>query len=369
MQVLSKDTRVNTFLDSIGRNSFNSKKAYKTGLTHFDKFLKSNKITMHLNADTIIQALQKQRINTYEILDQFVSYLSKQNMTIPSLKLYVNAIKSYFEFNDIDIVPSRFRRRVKMPKYYPDPEEPLSLPDIRELLEFNSNHRLRTYILLLASTGLRANEAASLRLMDVDFKTTPTSIHVRKEYTKTKRGRTIYCSEEATKHLKKLIEIHKTKKPEHFLFAVRTNTKTSKAIYLRLLEQFERLQHLAEKDQRKENSQRRKITLHSLRRTCYSIISENVSSDFANWFLGHNHSVYWTHKEQERREIYRAKCMPFLTIYQETRDNTIENTLREKDITIKLLTNRIADIELHQKEQSEILKHLTPEKLQKIMNS
>ena len=57
--------------------------------------------------------------------------------------------------------------------------------------------------------------------------------------------------------------------------------------------------------------------------------------------------------------------MPFLTIYQETRDNSIEAALQEKDQTIKLLTNRIADLELHQKTQTEILKHLTPEILEK----
>jgi integrase len=365
LQVLSKETQVNTFLESIGRNSINSRRTYKIGLTHFAEFLKPKKQT----PTTIIPLLAKGKVNTYELLDQFVSYLSKLNIAIPSLKLYVNAIKSYLQFNDIDIVSSKFRRRVKLPKYYPDPEDPLSLSDIRELLEFNSNHRLRTYILLLVSTGLRAMEAASLRLMDVDFKTTPTTIHIRKEITKTKRGRMIYCSDETKKHILKLMEIHKTKQPEHFLFAVRADTKTQRAIYLRLLEQFERLQHLANMDQRKENSKRRKITLHSFRRTAFSIINEQTNSEFANWFLGHNHSVYWTHKEQERREIYRTKCMPFLTIYQDTRDNTIEDALREKDQTIKLLTNRIADIELQQKETSEILRHLTPEKLQKIINS
>jgi hypothetical protein len=41
--------------------------------------------------------------------------------------------------------------------------------------------------------------------------------------------------------------------------------------------------------------------------------------------------------------------MPFLTVYQETRDNTIEASLKEKDRTIKLLTSRIADIEHDQK--------------------
>lgn len=93
-----------------------------------------------------------------------------------------------------------------------------------------------------------------------------------------------------------------------------------------MLEQFERLQKMADKDQRKENLRRRKITLHSFRRTAFSIINEQTNSEYANWFLGHNHSVYWTHKEAERRSPYRTRCMPFLTIYQETRDNTIEAT-------------------------------------------
>ncbi|MGH9987406.1 MAG: tyrosine-type recombinase/integrase, partial [Nitrososphaeraceae archaeon] len=233
---------------------------------------------------------------------------------------------------------------------------------------YNSNHRLRTYILLLVSSGMRAMEGASLRLQEVDFSVNPTQITIRREYSKTKRSRVIYCSDEATIHIKKLIEMH-PKGPQDFIFAIKKHTRIPDSIYSKLLEQFQKLQHIADKDQRKENSERRKLTLHSLRRTCFSIINENTNSEFANYFLGHHHSVYWTHKETERRELYRTKCMPFLTIYQETRDNSLEATLREKDITIKLLTNRITDIELHQKEQSEILKNLTPDLLERIRKS
>lgn len=360
MQVLAKDTRVNTFLNSIGRNSKNSRKSYQTGLIHFAEFLKAKKQT----PDTIVPFLQNQRINTYEILDNFVSYLTLKEIATVSLRIYVGAVRSYLEFHDIDIVPSKFRRRVKLPKFYPDSQEPLSLTDIRDLLEFCSNTRLRTYILLLTSTGLRATEAAALRIMDIDFTTNPTKINVRKEYTKTKRGRTIYCSDEATKHLHKLIEIHKTKGQEDVVFAIRNKTNKPSSVYNRLLEHFERLQHTADKDARKENSKRRKITLHSFRRTAFSVINEQTNSEYANWFLGHNHSVYWTHKEQEKRDIYRTKCMPFLTIYQQTRDNSIEAAYKEQNTELQILRKQI---EIIQNDQEKVRKLLSSDAFKKAL--
>jgi integrase len=363
VQVLAGN-QVNTFLESIARGSKNSKKAYHNGLKHFGKFLQQQKQT----ADSIIPLLTKGKINQYELLDHYVSYLTRQRIGPLSLKLYVSATRSYLEFSDIDIVPSKFRRRVKVPRYFPDQEEPLTLSDIRELLEYNHNDRLRTFILLLASSGMRALEACSLRMQDVDFTTNPTTIHIRGNKTKTKRGRIIYCSNEATEHIHNFLSALPKKQPQDLIFAL-IDGKNPESIYTRLLAQFQKLQHRINKDQRKENSQRREITLNSFRRTAFSIINENTNSEFAHYYLGHSNSPYWTHKEQERRDIYLKKCMPFLTIYQETRDSTIENALREKDITIKLLTNRIADIELHQRETSEILRHLTPEKLQKIINN
>jgi integrase len=146
---------------------------------------------------------------------------------------------------------------------------------------------------------------------------------MRKEYSKTRRARDVYISQEATNHLQKLLEFRKNEmQSDTLIFSIQKRSKSAETICFKMLHQFEKLQAIANKDQRKENSRRRKITLHSFRRTCFSIINDNTNSQFAVWFLGHNHSVYWAHTEKERQEIYRTKCMPFLTIYQEARSNT-----------------------------------------------
>ena len=119
MQVLDSNKQVETFLNSIGRNSRNSKFTYQTGLTHFSRFLKPKNLT----PDSIILSLMDGKTNVYELLDQFVSYLSQLNIAVASTKLYIAAVRSFLEYNDIDIVPSKFKRRVKTPKYYPDQEE------------------------------------------------------------------------------------------------------------------------------------------------------------------------------------------------------------------------------------------------------
>jgi integrase len=136
------------------------------------------------------------RVNVYEFLDSFVSYILaiKPEITPKSLSLYLTAIRSYFAFYDIDVIPSKFRRKVKVPKLYNEDEEPIDASDIRKLLLNCNNRRLKSYLLILISGGMRAVEATAIRLKDIDFSTNLTRIHIRKEYSKTRTSRDIYIS-------------------------------------------------------------------------------------------------------------------------------------------------------------------------------
>ena len=120
--------RPRAFLDSIGNNSTRTRKNYQTGLVHLQRFL-YNRFNGEHNVDSIIDLILHNQMNVYELLNNFVSYEgSKKNQEKnkpQSTKTHLVGIKSYFAYYDIDIIPSKFKRKVKMPKTLTEKEEPI----------------------------------------------------------------------------------------------------------------------------------------------------------------------------------------------------------------------------------------------------
>ena len=270
--------------------------------------------------------------------------------------MYIAAIRSYLAYYDIDIIPSKFKRKVKMPKHYREDEEPLDTSDVRNILLSCNNRRLKSYLLVLASSGLRATEGCALRLCDINFSVNPTKIHVRKEYSKTKASRDVYISDEATHYLKQWIEWKyrdkgewtKEKEEDDLIFSVYniSNEPNPLHLYGKMASEFEKLLGIIGMDDRKEDGlkMRRKITLHSFRRFVKTVISDQVGQDYSEWFLGHSKSPYYTKKELERREIYATKCVKYLTFLDyttlEATGKNIEAKLSEREREIQLLRQR-----------------------------
>jgi integrase len=351
--------KVRSFLESICRNSKQSKNTYQSGINHFQQFL--NAKYPGKTVESILSLLNnsnehERKIDVYELLDNFVSFLIQLNLSIPSINLYIAAIRSYLAYYDIDIIPSKFKRKVKMPKHYREDEEPLDTSDVRNILLSCNNRRLKSYLLVLASSGLRATEGCALRLCDINFSVNPTKIHVRKEYSKTKASRDVYISDEATHYLKQWIEWKyrdkgewtKEKEEDDLIFSVYniSNEPNPLHLYGKMASEFEKLLGIIGMDDRKEDGlkMRRKITLHSFRRFVKTVISDQVGQDYSEWFLGHSKSPYYTKKEPQRREVYATKCMKYLRFLDyttlEATGKNIEAKLSEKDKQIEALTKK-----------------------------
>lgn len=346
-------------MGAIGQNSLKTRKNYETALVHFQEFL-NHKYGGTYPLEAMPDKITTGEIDHYTLIDNFVSF-ENANIRIvrgiatkalpQTIRTYLIGIKSYLEYYDIDFIPSKFRRKVKMPKVHKEDEEPLDSSDIRRILLACNNRRLKAYLLVLASGGMRAAEALAIRLKDIDFTTSPTKIHIRKEYSKTRVARDIYISDEATHYLKQWIERKYRKKrynpkiqsPDDLAFTLgkNTNSPIHDSLYGIILKEFQSLLSDAGLNDRKEGMKRRKITLHSLRRFSKTVISDQTNQDYSEWFLGHFKSPYYTKKEPERREIYATKCMKYLTFLDYTTlDSTgkdIEAKLSEKDKEINNL--------------------------------
>ena len=347
---INKYNRPRMFLDTVGKNSKNTRNNYETALVHLECFL-HNRYNDKYNVDSIIDLISGNHIDVYELFDGFVSFeciKGSQEKNMPqSIKIFTAGIKSYFAYYDIDIIPSKFKRKVKMPKTLYEKEEPLDAADIRKILLSCNNRRLKAYLLVLASGGLRAVEGCAIRVKDIDFEVKPIMIHIRAEYVKTRVGRDIYISDEATQYLKQWIDWKyrvRSLNPNDLVFNTFNVESKPETLYVKLVAEFTKVLKIAGLDERKEGMRRRKITLHSLRRFVKTVLSDEVGVDYSEWFLGHNGSVYYTKKESERREIYLTKCMKYLTfldyIALEARGKSIEAKMSEKDRELQLMKQK-----------------------------
>lgn len=374
--LMQKEPSTREFLESKARNSKSTQRTYAAGLLAFSKFLHKKK--EHATMANVIKSLQQNEIDVYRLLNEFVSYMleakhphSGLSIALQSIYIYMTAVRSYFEFYDVDINLRKFKRKVTMPKIYREDEKALDAAEIRKIMLSCNNRRLKAYLLVLASSGLRAVEACALRVCDIDYTSSPTKIHVRKEYCKTKTARDVYISDEATSFLKQWLEWKYRERKASYrykqrivkyepqetdvIFTSRRRNPDPRNMYPKVLEEFEKILKAAGFDKRKEGLIRRTITLHSFRRYVKTVISDQVSKDYSEWFLGHRKSPYYTMKEPMRREIYATKCMKYLTFLDysvldsrstslETKNEIIENAMGELMKRVKELEARLNKI-------------------------
>ncbi|SRR6266496_2998302 len=335
-----------------GKKDGGTKKAYTIALGYFQDFLEPKGHGLR----SIIKPILTNEINVYELLDEFVTFLLEKNaaLSAKTIRAYMAGVRSFLDYNDIEIVPRKFKRKVNMPPIFVEDEEPIDVEDIREILLHCSNRRLKTYLLILGSSGPRTIEDASLGVGDLDLD--HNKINIRKEFTKTKRARYSFISDETVKFIREWIawkyrtrraakqdKITPIKNDEDLLFSSSTETAPL-YIYQRLRIEFAKVLSQINKSAKKDGSPRRKITLNSFRRFAKSVASDQVSSDFSEWLIGQAKSSYYTKKQEEKWQIYKTKCMKYLTFLDyttlESAGKNIESKLSEKDKEIQLLRQR-----------------------------
>jgi integrase len=331
-----KDNSVTDFLSTMSTMSTRTAKEYAKRLHSFRKFVLAH-YGEHITIDNLIVKVREGSENPYSVLNNYAVYLLKgNNVSNLTLKQWIVTVKNFLEYHDVDISPRKFKMKVKLPKVVRKKKEALSKEDIVDILNTCSDIRLKTYVMLLAATGMRAVEALSIRIKDLDLQSNPPKLFVRGEFTKTRSDRTIFLTSELRYQLlswinykyrsrrvcysnnnsKTFTEYRTPEKNEtDLVFSVYQSIKNPNPnnLYVDFGTSFAKTLDRMGKGAREDgNNKRRRITLHSFRRYVKSTISDLGYQDYSEYFIGHSGSTYWTKKESEKAEIFQ-KIEPYLT--------------------------------------------------------
>ena len=135
---------------------------YLSRLNIFGIFLRKEFNDLTIN--DLVNKIKEGSIDPYNILSRYCSYLkSGDNISTITIKQRVITVKNFFEYCDININPKKFKLKVRLPKNVRRTKEAISKKDVIEILNNCSDIRLKTYVMLLAATGMRAVEALNIR--------------------------------------------------------------------------------------------------------------------------------------------------------------------------------------------------------------
>jgi integrase len=356
-----------------------ARRSVKTALTFWNSLVYLNDYTKArygLDLQNIVLAIHENKVDVYSLVNSFITYLQKETVNGSELQprtiiLYVAAVKSFFVYADVDISSAKFRHRVSLPPLYKEDEQAIDSSDIKEILNHCDNKRLKAYLLVLASGGMRALEALAIRECDIDWgninfedpsdKSEPAPVRIRKEYAKTKKERRIFISNEAARYLNEWLiwkyrnqtgAASRANNKNDLVFSrVRLTNRHPLGLYSKMAKHFRYTLLKAGYGSRKQDGvwRRRNVTLHSFRRFVKTTIANQTrNSDYSEWFLGHTKSSYYTNKPEELKRIYKEDCMKYLTFLDyptvEATGRSFEAKLKEKDKEIEALKQQIRQV-------------------------
>ncbi len=288
-------------------------------------------------------------LDPLDVLDEFYTYLStyqqksgKVGYGNSTMTVALVVAKEFLNSQNLHIYNEDLKQKFKMPRKETVFEEGLTKEILVRLLH-NSSPKLQTAIFLTCSSGMRIGELVQLRISDIDFGTTPTTIHLRKETTKTRETRFTCISSEATKSLKdylrRALNWSEGSKIDKYLFLNNyrdlsrpeeydRNVSSTKCTLVQAL--WLVVKSVPELAMKNDNG-RNNIHFHAFRAWFKTQVTNAHQSDFAEALMGHKSLklVYFRQNAKDRLKTY-LEVEPALTISDFSKvDSTMEDLRTE----------------------------------------
>ena len=336
--LLPLEPEIEKYLQTVASMSQSSARTYRFRLYPFVYFLQSKRKTFA----QLLTDMKAGTLSIYDVLGDYAGHLQKEaakasGVGATSVKRRVSCVKLLLIYHDVDINETKFKAKVKFAKSVRREKEAIDKNDIRKILLSCDDKRIKTYLMLLSGTGMRAKEALNLRFADFDLKSNPARVNLKGEYTKTRTDRYVFLTKEfvnqfqdyiAWRHRERaLVSFDKLKHRREIAFAPTyratdlvftiphrdpKNNAAVDSLYMGFIDGINAVIDRVGLGELERGGQNRKITRHTFRRFVKSVISDLGYGDYSEWFIGHAGSTYYRKKDQEKAEIF-GKVEPYLT--------------------------------------------------------
>jgi len=346
MHIETVDERIQVFLERVFRisKSYSTRRSYQVAVHKFEDFLR---IRYNLDINEAIRQFETKGIDALEALNEFYTYLSQCNLSNGTIRGYIVIAQGFLNSQNLHIYNEDVKQRFRLPKKESVYEEGLTNEILVRLLH-NSSPKLQTAILVCASSGMRIGELVQLKISDIDFTTTPTTIYLRKEITKTRETRFTHITGEATNSLKdylrrtfrwiegsnenKYIFLNCNDPSDNKLYhkAVMSAKVVLMTMVLRVVKSVPELS-------KKNENGRNNIHFHALRAWFKTQVTNAHQSDFAEALMGHKSIklTYFRQNAKDRLKTY-LEVEPSLTISDFTKVEATMEDLKTELASMKL---------------------------------
>jgi integrase len=294
--------------------------------------------------ETLVEKYLKEKRNYSEDMAGFV--VSLQSRPPLSARQTFTFAKEFFNHYDLELPAKDLKFiRHKLPKgNVRTIEKDMDTDTIRTILQ-HLDVKGRALVLVLASSGMRINEALTVSLEDINFKSKPAVITIRGENSKTGDNRITFLSSEATQAVNEWLKVRSeyirtsATRNNGLVKSGRGNLKTGEddgrlfpfsdqnasALWDNALQKAEILT-------RDKTTNRKQLHYHQLRKFFISQLSLIISKEVAETLAGHNGYLTGSYRRYTKKQLAEEymKGEHLLTIQAPKEIQEIESEFRAK---------------------------------------
>jgi hypothetical protein len=389
------DAGIAKYLTTIGNRNKNSEKAIRYYLRDFETFCR-DKLETTDKQNPVSEVIGKLKAGTwnglpkeeapYDVLGQYAAWLVGKRLEDGSnnarnVKYKLSWARTLFEFNFIAISKVQYKLHVKTPTPEDPDLSPIDKRTVANIIRATSDIRMQSYVMFLATRGMRATESLTMTVGNLEnfdintlkFTGTP-FVKSSGRHGKTKKGMRRQLTNEMARQIESLLAHNYRKRRIHHKINGKWVNRTHKPIpkptdplfsayHSEVSEHTKRaqagkiskthLENLYDDVARRfrqttdrlgikweDEAKRRSVTLHSLRRFCFTTCARVNGEGYAKYHLGRKTHEYKKDTEAQLAEDF-AKVEPYLTILDASGVEIKQKALEKEIEDIKKRLERV----------------------------